>query len=434
MENPEKDILKNLLQETFSDWEPEPSNQSWHTIQQAIQPAQVGIGTWMKRWFLPSAGLFLLIGSLLVWQTEANHSQLFAKSSNKLSPIESNQKDMLYTSSTKQKEAVSVATVQPKSQESAEIVREVSQRNNPTEKISHQSKVVRNSYLLTKSTKVKSVFDNDSPEALTGLAGSSSTQKSSEFIANNPLIEVQETRSSNNLLEINELSEKKLTYFHNGLELPKLSAIILSKDPKPIRKERIFSLSVTPLQTYRIITVTTNEVLKLQRSSLFNSERNGVAIALGTSQPIQKNLYLRTNLSYLMMKQWAQYQVSTDGVLVNNTKASNTIETILETKVESETLEMFGLKADFQQFIRESGRNRYFLSLGPQVMYDPTNRQANIFINASAGFQHTVNNNYFITIEPVASYSINNINDKNSLLQTNVYNLGLKMGLSFRSR
>jgi hypothetical protein len=106
----------------------------------------------------------------------------------------------------------------------------------------------------------------------------------------------------------------------------------------------------------------------------------------------------------------------------------------LETKVESETLEMFGLKADFQQFIRESGRNRYFLSLGPQVMYDPTNRQTNIFINASAGFQHTVNNNYFITIEPIASYSINNINDKNSLLQTNVYNLGLKMGLSFRSR
>nr|MDH4460863.1 hypothetical protein [Flectobacillus sp.] len=92
MENPEKDILKNLLQETFSDWEPEPSNQSWHTIQQAIQPAQVGIGTWMKRWFLPSAGLFLLIGSLLVWHTEANHSQLFAKSSNKLSLIESNQK------------------------------------------------------------------------------------------------------------------------------------------------------------------------------------------------------------------------------------------------------------------------------------------------------------------------------------------------------
>jgi hypothetical protein len=341
---------------------------------------------------------------------------------------------MLYTSSTKQKEAISLATVQPKSQESAEIVREVSQRNNPTEKISHQSKVVRNSNILAKSTKAKSVLDNDSPEALTGLAGSSSTQKSSEFMANNPLIEAQETRSSNNLLEINELSEKKLTYFHNGLELPKLSAIILSKDPKPIRKERIFSLSVTPLQTYRIITVTTNEVLKLQRSSLFNSERNGVAIALGTSQPIQKNLYLRTNLSYLMMKQWAQYQVSTDGVLVNNTKASNTIETILETKVESETLEMFGLKADFQQFIRESGRNRYFLSLGPQVMYDPTNRQANIFINASAGFQHTVNNNYFITIEPIASYSINNINDKNSLLQTNVYNLGLKMGLSFRSR
>ena len=431
MENPEKDILKNLLQETFSDWDPEPSDQTWHSIQQAIQPAQVSIGAWMKRWFLPSAGLFLLIGSLLVWHTEANHSQLFAKSSNNLSLIESNKKDILSALSTKQQEAISVATVQPKSQESAELVREVSQRNNPTEKISYQSKVVRNHNLLAKSTKVKSVFDNDSPEAPAGLG---ITQKFSEFMANNPLIEGQKTRSSNNLLEITELSEKKLTYFQNGLDLPKLSAILLSKDPKPIRKERIFSLSVTPLQTYRIITVTNNEVLKLQRNGLFNPERNGVAVELGISQPIQKNLYLRTNLSYVMMKQWAQYQVSTDGVLVNNTKASNTIETILETKVESKTLEMFGIKADFQQFIRESGRNRYFLSLGPQVMYDPTNRQANLFINASAGFQHSVNNNYFITLEPIASYSINNINDKNSLLQTNVYNLGLKMGLSFRSR
>ena len=93
---------------------------------------------------------------------------------------------------------------------------------------------------------------------------------------------------------------------------------------------------------------------------------------------------------------------------------------------------MVGLKADVQRFFKVTGRNRYFISAGSQLMIEPSEKQTNVFINASAGFQHLVNKNCFLTIEPTASYLLNNIDDSKSLIQTNAYNLGLKVGVSFR--
>jgi hypothetical protein len=65
-------------------------------------------------------------------------------------------------------------------------------------------------------------------------------------------------------------------------------------------------------------------------------------------------------------------------------------------------------------------------------MYEPNEKQTNVFINASAGFQHVVNKDLFLTIEPNASYLLNYINDSKSLVQTNAYNLGLKVGVNFK--
>jgi hypothetical protein len=93
---------------------------------------------------------------------------------------------------------------------------------------------------------------------------------------------------------------------------------------------------------------------------------------------------------------------------------------------------MADLKADVQRFFKITGRNRYFISGGSQLMIEPSEKQTNVFLNASAGFQHLVNKDCFLTIEPTASYLLNNINDSKSLIQTNAYNLGLKVGLSFR--
>ncbi len=95
---------------------------------------------------------------------------------------------------------------------------------------------------------------------------------------------------------------------------------------------------------------------------------------------------------------------------------------------------MVGLKADVQRFFKVTGRNRYFISAGSQLMIEPSEKQTNVFINASAGFQHLVSKECFLTIEPNAAYLLNNINDSKSLIQTNAYNLGLKVGVNFRVR
>ena len=195
-----------------------------------------------------------------------------------------------------------------------------------------------------------------------------------------------------------------------------------------------------PIQTYRILTVNRLDVQNLQTNNLFDSERNGFAFEVGITKPIGNKWNFRGGISYLKMRQWAEYQINTNNISVKNSNnysnaavvAGNGTEFIGKTQVEQKTLQMVGLKGDIQKFFKVSGRNHYFLSGGSQLMVEPTEKQINVFINASAGFQHVVNKDLFLTIEPTASYLLNNINDSKSLIQTNAYNLGLKVGLSFK--
>jgi hypothetical protein len=132
--------------------------------------------------------------------------------------------------------------------------------------------------------------------------------------------------------------------------------------------------------------------------------------------------------------------VNTEVVSVKNAASNsnnvavgiNDNEFVGQTHIENKTLQMVGLKADVQKFFKIAGRNRYFISTGTQLMYETNEKQTNVFINASAGFQHVVNKDLFLTVEPTASYLLYNINDSKSLIQTNAYNLGLKIGVNFR--
>jgi hypothetical protein len=49
MQNPEEDKLKRLLQDTFSDYEPEPSEQTWEYIDASIHPHQPFSAKFAKR-------------------------------------------------------------------------------------------------------------------------------------------------------------------------------------------------------------------------------------------------------------------------------------------------------------------------------------------------------------------------------------------------
>ena len=236
------------------------------------------------------------------------------------------------------------------------------------------------------------------------------------------------------------LKNKKLVLVKNELVPAQIIKININGEAKPIRHHLYVSMNITPLQTYRILTVNSQDIQNLQTNNTFDSERNGFAIDLGITKTIGNKWNLRGNISYLKMRQWAEYQVNTSNISVKNSNnysnnvafGGNDNEFIGQTRIEAKTLQMVGLKADVQRFFRISGRNRYFISSGSQLMYELTQKQSNVFINASAGFQHLVNKDCFLTIEPTASYLLNNINDSKSLIQTNAYNLGLKVGLSFR--
>ena len=59
MENHQEDILKKFLQDTFSDYEPEPKDASWSTIFSAIQPNQPTFWDKSKPWI--ASGLVVFI-------------------------------------------------------------------------------------------------------------------------------------------------------------------------------------------------------------------------------------------------------------------------------------------------------------------------------------------------------------------------------------
>lgn len=429
MENPEKDILKNVLQDTFLDWEAEPSQQTWHTIQQAIQPSTPGIGVFLRQWFLPLLGLFLSVGSLLVWNMNQAYftavainerASFLSKSAKKYAASQNNKAHLINKLTDNYKESTLINSFNSVAKQQELIHVKLA-----PQKIVHLEKN-------------KPFVTDEKRTLLQANIYQTNTVSSQE---ENPLITQNEQNSStikgidseNKLFALHQLKEKQGVFTPtSSLKLPSLPTVSTSNALKAVQKEHFFSISITPIQTYRIFTVMTKEVQQLQKNSLFNTDRNGFAIELGIHHPLHKNGYLRGAISYLTMKQWAEYQVVTNEVVVNNSKLSTAIESVLATKTEDKTMEMVGIKADYQQFIQAKARNRYFLSLGSQLMYDPTNKHANLFVNASAGFQHIVNTNCFITIEPTVAYSINNISESNSLLQTNVYNVGVKMGLSVR--
>jgi hypothetical protein len=518
MQNPEEDILQRFLQDTFSDYEPMPTEQSWEHIHKAIQPQRPSVGGRVKQWIVPIVGLLLLIGGV-VWNTNQASDELEDKSIAllttpetlegsrplkgrlplrseidldnhlKINELKDNTKKLLVDKTTSKEEG-ELPTVAKKQSEVFEkntsdgIVPNIITR----EEIKNISPVgvheVAQTYPSAKpETNVLLVSLNDkSPLAIDSKELSAKTfTTAKEMLAssvivgvhtdnfrqtivhqNDPVtkrihtdfmtennVENAPTHQSINDATIQEvryvkpietLKNKDFVISKPQFELAKINQISIAKETKPIRRPTYISLSIMPLQTYRILTVNRRDIQNLQTNNLFDSERNGFALELGIVKPIANSWNFRSSLSYLKMRQWAEYQVNTEVVSVKNPAnnsnnvalGTNDNEFIGQTQIENKTLQMVGLKADVQKFFKLSGRNRYFISTGTQLMYETNEKQTNVFINASAGFQHVVNKDLFLTVEPTASYLLYNINDSKSLIQTNAYNLGLKIGVNFR--
>ncbi|PWK28371.1 hypothetical protein LV89_01155 [Arcicella aurantiaca] len=499
MQNPEEDILKRLLQDTFSDYEPEPSEQTWENIRFAIQPDEPRFGGNLKRFIFPVVALLLLLSSVVIWhKTDDEIANPTVKNTENLAinnrkEIKENENITHEFKSKEKREVVErelvtkrfesvkgsevytpnkllVDSVTPKEEEEkllnarqqseAIVVLDKTSENVsiPNEKVSTQSLLVslnekvalteskndelgiidlENSTekqffatgkLTKKQKKTSNIGYNLQEKSIANLGDEDRIITENHSAINDAVIEQVRYIKPLDVLESKDLVLEKVNF-----TTPKISSISINKEVKPIRRATYLSVSITPLQTYRILTVNNRGVQNLLKNSLFDAERNGFAFEVGMTKAIANTWNFRSNISYLKMRQWAEYQVSTDEILVKNTSAiTNSIEQIGERKTERQTLEMVGLKVDVQKFLRTSIRNRYFIATGTQLMYDPANRQSNVFVNASAGFQHIINKNCFLTVEPTANYLLNNINDSKSLIQSSAYNLGLKIGLNFK--
>ena len=502
MKNLEEDILKQFLQDTFSDYEPEPSDLTWEHIRKEVQPQQPNVGAGLRQWIVPVVVLLLLIAGI-TWNKNnlENKTELAIISSKEYLNIEPqviDYQDIKFnkllkigrnnTEEISEKTFVNEATSKVESKVLFEVERSfevpafstistkpISTQNvqeyavSPKEFVEIEDKTVVASTVVSVRTDsspvVVKVFTNNgiSSEIVSEKIDNNAnikkrkfTQTNQNFQAVTQTEEVNENRDENiiNHNQLNDaiiqeirhikpvemLKNKDFVLVKNELMLPQISKININREAKPIRRPLFVSMSFTPLQTYRILTVNSQNVQNLQTNNLFDAERNGFAFDLGITKSVGNKWNLRGNVSYLKMRQWAEYQVNTAVISVKNSNnysnavsvGNNDNEFIGQTRIEAKTLQMVGFKADVQRFFKVTGRNRYFISAGSQLMIEPSEKQTNVFINASAGFQHLVNKDCFFTIEPTASYLLNNINDSKSLIQTNAYNLGLKVGVSFR--
>ena len=516
MKNSEEDILKRFLQDTFSDYEPEPNGQTWENIRKEIQPQQPHVGTGFKQWILPAVALLLLIGGI-VWSgnDEENNSELVTNSTQKNVNISSQIVDYqkIKAKKTSRYNPINIAKEYEKtyvnktaSKVESMIIQKVEQslelptfpiilaksmakqnlqeysvstkefagmddkstmiiRQNNAENNANIEKNIANDASENIPVVVSISTDNPTQNAVNNpVVVSISTDNLSQNAVNNSrenlnsdgnstdIIYKSINSTNHNLINdavieevryvkpLETLKNKDFALIKNELRLPQINEVSINREAKPIRRPVYLSLSIMPLQTYRILTINSRNIQNLQTNNLFDSERNGWAFELGITKPIGNKWNLRSSISYLKMRQWADYQVNTENISVRNSNSysnavsvgNNDNEFIGQTRIESKTLQMVGLKVDVQRFFKISGRNRYFISGGSQLMVEPTQKQGNVFINASAGFQHLVNKDCFLTIEPTASYLLNNINDSKSPVQTNAYNLGLKIGLNFK--
>jgi hypothetical protein len=505
MKNKEEDILKRFLQDTFSDYEPEPSDITWENIRKEIQPQNPNVGAGFKHWIVPVVALLLIIGGIVFnGQNAENSSELAMNStkenlktdsqltnSQKINSEKSTKQNIANTNEKSEKIYVNMttskveSTVIPKVEKSLELpafstistepivnqnlqeydvstkeVVEVDDKltvalNSDNTKINLDNvNSNRSNKIYDNSTSTASKSENQSIKNGLVKSGKNNAKYNSQTVTNIEANNENKLENTVNHTPVNDavieevryikpletLKNKDLVLAKNQLALPQISEININREAKPIRRPLYMSMSITPLQTYRILTVNNRNIQNLQTNNLFDSERNGWAFELGITKPFGDKWNFRSSISYLKMRQWAEYQVNTANISVKNANnysnnsaiINNDNEFIGQTRIEAKTLQMVGLKADVQRFFKITGRNRYFISGGSQLMIEPSQKQSNVFLNASAGFQHLVDKNCFLTIEPTASYLLNNINDSKSLVQTNAYNLGLKVGLSFR--
>lgn len=450
MEHPQDDILKNLLQEVFSDYQPEPQAKTWDNIRAAIQPTS-SPKTWAiftRKWLL--VGGILLIGAIGMWLpnvTETTHQTALVTNEistpkivkygiekftcKKYSGLPNNPlKAMLTTKlATNNGELTSVKKIIA-IEKTVKLIDEKLSNNRLFEQkiMSSIPNLVQqeNTGAIKKTSTLsidydKSMANNTKAESL--------NQESTAMPQIMPTTETIEHIKHS--LPLNTLLAKPININSaTPISLPALKEMEGAK--KILRRSTFIQFSLTPLNTYRMLQINRSGVQNIKTNSLFDNQRNGISVDFGITKQLAHHWSVRTNLTYLRMQQWINFEVAnTNEYLVYNTVA-NKVEPVAASTTQHEVINMVGAGVNLQKYFKRVEKNRYFLSTGIQLMYNTTEKQANSLVNTSAGFEHIINNNCFVTIEPTASFFMNGTNDSQGLIHTKWYNVGVKIGMSYR--
>ena len=424
MQNPEEDKLKRLLQDTFSDYEPEPSEQTWEYIDASIHPHQPFSAKLFKRLAVAAIALLLLLSTGVIFMLEQKSTNF----KHQLTPLEKN-KDLIQEI----KSHLAVEKENDTNKKEGQNSFELTEKTILNTENSYASKGQKNASAQYSNQAKHRTFKGYEQSDLSPVLSLSESSEIPNHYTNKNHSSASINMPENGLKmdKFEFMESKNILVNQPKIEWPIIEKITVLKSQKPLIKSTYLSVSFTPLQTYRILKIDNPDIVSLQRNKLLDPERNGFEANLGITKSINKSWNFRGGISFLKMRQWAQYEVNTDKFLVKNTNQS-TIEQITQNKVESENLEMIGLHADVQRLLHISGRNRYFVATGTDLMYNQINSRFNTFLKVSGGVQHAINTQCFLTIEPTVSYMLNNINHSSNLIQTSAYNLGLKIGLSYR--
>ena len=346
MKNSEQDILKRFLQDTFSDFEPEPNPEIWENIRKEIQPHQPKIGAGLNTWIIPVVALLLLVGGI-VWDNNnvETKPELALNSINQhliIEPQLPNLQESNVNIIAKEwkipsvKKFVNKATSKgeskvPKIEQSSEVPTFSTLLNEPAATLNVEEFSVSTKAFVGVSDELLTVNNLDKSEnapvlvSVQGIAQTNNrlrknvrlddpikidnnrvnqlTKYTLENSTNHQTIKEVVSEEVRSVKTLETLKNKGFVLTKNEVNFPQITGIVTNKDPKPVRRPMYMSLSITPIQTYRILTVNHLGIQNLQTNNLFDNERNGWAFELGITKPIGNKWNLRSSISYLKMRQ-----------------------------------------------------------------------------------------------------------------------------------
>jgi hypothetical protein len=448
--------LKNLLKNSFDDFEELPNEDVFEKINQKLIKHYLNETANKRRKYYLASGLILcfMAASFFI-----NYNSEKSIENPKLTFVTKNENNKELISKLKlssKNEAIALAQIDESkefktlnvnnvnkltpqnysrkylfSKSQSEKKPKINLQSEPTQNLQSEPKFVfvkSNRKFFTKSENATNQNENISFE--TGSFSTSNPENIGEnnfdFQAAKPKFDIlkgilKNTVASNfNLVTIKTKVPKK--------ELPKINK------NTPLAME----FAINPFYGFQKISATELGMANIQnisKTKLTNLLRMGYAAHINYVINWTKQSRLRIGLSYKDISQSVDYEKATD---IFEFQTVNGNQTVLVRKglpySENKRNQMVGLKADRQFFLQLSTPTRFYASLGAEYTKSVNSSSQMLFVNSTMGLDMPLKNKWKLQIEPSYSYALLGTTDANKFVNINPNHLGVKVGLLYLIR